>query len=161
MAVFDTLCGVSAYIDKHRTAGETDRQVAPATFGAVLHHDSSDNELSWLNAQYLLHLADNVVVPPGCRPISRVERVLLRLQRAGVALRLDFQTMEGSAQTKFATAKHNRFFVSGACGSHPPDRTKIRERVSSRASPTPWVKRTVRNSVQVVSNTLKLHERFT
>jgi phosphoglycolate phosphatase len=111
MAAFDTLYGVSAYIGKHSTAGETDRQVAPATFRAVLHRDPSDNELARLHAQYLLHLADNVVVPPGYRPFPGVKNVLLRQQRPGVTLELVSETMEGSAQTKFAPATQNSFVL--------------------------------------------------
>lgn len=161
MAVFDTLDGVSACIGKHRTAGETDWQVAPATFDAVPQRDPSDNELSSLNAQYLLHLADNVVVPPGCRPLSGVEKVLLQLKRPGLVLGLDFEFMDGSAQTKFSPANHNRLFVSQARGSDSPDRIKIRGRVLSEGLPTPWMRRTVRNSAQVALDTLKLHRRLT
>jgi len=160
MAAFDTLYAVSAGTGKHSMAGETDRRVAPATFGAVLHRDSSDSELSRLNAQSLLYLVDNVVVLPGYLPLSEVGKVLLRLQPPQVTLGLVSQAMEGSAQIKFASANHDRLFFSGVCGSDSPDRTKIRRRVSSRGSLSHWVKRTVRNSTQVVFDTLKLHERF-
>jgi hypothetical protein len=83
LTVIDTSYGVSAYIGKFGTAGETDRQVATASFGAVLHRDPSDNELLRLNAQYLLHLADNVVVPWDYRTLPAEEKILLRLQRPG------------------------------------------------------------------------------
>ena len=96
LTVIDTSYGVSAYIGKFGTAGETDRQVATASFGAVLHRDPSDNELlrlAWpsLEAplgdckrpQYLLHLADNVVVPWDYRTLPAEEKILLRLQRPG------------------------------------------------------------------------------
>lgn len=56
-AAFDKLYGIPADIGEHRSAGETDPQVARATFNAVLGRDPSDDEFIRLYADYLLHPA--------------------------------------------------------------------------------------------------------
>jgi len=113
-AAFDKLYGIPADIGEHSSAGETDPQVARATFNAVLHRDPSDDELSRLYAQYLLHLATDIGVSQGYRVLPGAEKTLLRLGEAGVILGLVSGAMEGAARTKLVPADLNRFFVFGA-----------------------------------------------
>jgi len=124
-AAFDTLYGIPADIGEHSSAGETDPQVARATFNAVVGRDPSDDELSRLYAQYLLHLADDIGVSEGYRVLPGAEKILLRLGEAGVILGLVSGAMEGAARTKLVPANLNRFFVFGAYGSDSPDRTEL------------------------------------
>ena len=125
MAAFDTLYDVPADIGEHSAAGETDPQEVRATFSAVFHREPSDDELGRLYAQYLLHLADDIGVSPGYRPLPGAEKLLLRLQEAGVTLGLVSGAMEGAARTKLAPANLNRFFIFGAYGSDSPDRAEL------------------------------------
>ena len=124
-AAFDKLYGIPADIGEHSSAGETDPQVALATFRAVLHRDPSADELGRLYAQYLLHLADDIEVSEGYRVLPGAEKVLLRLLEAGIQLSLVSGAMEGSARTKLIPANLNRFFVFGAYGSDSSDRTEL------------------------------------
>ncbi|MHB1774034.1 MAG: HAD family hydrolase [Acidimicrobiales bacterium] len=124
-AAFDKLYGIPADIGEHSSAGETDPQVARATFTAVLGRDPSDDELGRLYAQYLLHLADDIGVSEGYRVLPGAEKILLRLGEAGVMLGLVSGAMEGAARTKLVPANLNRFFVFGAYGSDSPDRTEL------------------------------------
>jgi phosphoglycolate phosphatase len=124
-AAFDALYGVAADIGEHSVAGETDPEVARETFGAVLHRDPSDDELAWLYAEYLLHLAKDIGVSPDFRVLPGAEETLLRLQKAGVTLGLVSGAMEGAARTKLVPANLNRFFVFGAYGSDSSDRAEI------------------------------------
>jgi len=124
-AAFDTLYGIPADIGEHSSAGETDPQVARATFNAILGREPSDDELSRLYAQYLLHLATDIRVAEGYRVLPGAEEVLLRLGEAGVILGLVSGAMEGAARTKLVPADLNRYFVFGAYGSDSPDRTEL------------------------------------
>lgn len=124
-AAFDKLYGIPADIGEHSSAGETDPQVALATFRAVLHRDPSADELGRLYAQYLLHLADDIGVSEGYRVLPGAEKVILSLLEAGVQLGLVSGAMEGAARTKLIPANLNRFFVFGAYGSDSPDRTEL------------------------------------
>jgi phosphoglycolate phosphatase-like HAD superfamily hydrolase len=124
-AAFEKLYGIPADIGEHSPAGETDPQVARATFGAVLGRDPSDDELGRLYAQYLLHLADDINVSEGYRVLPGAEKTLLRLGEAGVILGLVSGAMEGAARTKLVPANLNRFFVFGAYGSDSPDRAEL------------------------------------
>ncbi len=125
MAAFDTLYGIPADIGEHSSAGETDPQVARATFNAVLGRNPSDDELSRLYAQYLLHLAEDIGGSKGYRVLPGAERLLVRLREAGVILGLVSGAMEGAARTKLIPANLNRFFVFGGYGSDSPDRTEL------------------------------------
>ncbi len=122
---FDTLYGIPADIGEHSSAGETDPQVARATFNAVLGRDPSDDELNRLYAQYLLHLATDIGASEGYRVLPGAEEILLRLGLAGVMLGLVSGAMEGAARTKLVPANLNRFFVFGAYGSDSPDRAEL------------------------------------
>lgn len=124
-AAFEKLYGIPADIGQHSSAGETDPQVARATFRAVLHRDPSDDELGRLYSQYLLHLAEDIGVSEGYRVLPGAEKVLLRLAEAGVMLGLVSGAMEGAARTQLVPANLNRFFVFGAYGSDSPDRTEL------------------------------------
>jgi beta-phosphoglucomutase-like phosphatase (HAD superfamily) len=77
-AAFDKLYGIPADIGEHSSAGETDPEVAHATFNAVLGRDPSDDELSRLYAQYLVHLATDIGVSEGYRVLPGAEKTLLR-----------------------------------------------------------------------------------
>ncbi|MHB2027402.1 MAG: HAD family hydrolase [Acidimicrobiales bacterium] len=124
-AAFDSLYGVPADIGEHSSAGETDPQVARATFNAVLGRDPSDDELSRLYAQYLLYLAEDIGVSKDYRVLPGAENILHRLREAGVILGLVSGAMEGAARTKLVPADLNRFFVFGAYGSDSPDRAEL------------------------------------
>ena len=122
---FDTLYGIPADIGEHSSTGETDPQVARATFNAELGRDPSDDELSRLYAQYLLHLAEDIGSSEGYRVLPGAEKILIRLREAGVILGLVSGAMEGAARTKLVPANLNRFFVFGGYGSDSPDRTEL------------------------------------
>ena len=124
-AAFEELYGIPADIGEHSSAGETDPQVARATFRAVLHRDPSDDELGRLYARYLLHLADDIGVSEGYRVLPGAEKLLLRMGEAGVMLGLVSGAMEGAARTKLVPANLNRFFVFGAYGTDSADRAEL------------------------------------
>jgi len=124
-AAFDKLYGIPADIGEHSSAGETDPQVARATFTAVLGRDPTDDELGRLYAAYLLHLADDIGVSEGYRVLPGAEKLLLRMSEAGIMLGLVSGAMEGAARTKLRPANLNRFFVFGAYGTDSPDRAEL------------------------------------
>jgi phosphoglycolate phosphatase-like HAD superfamily hydrolase len=125
MAAFDTIYGIPADIAEHSSVGETDPQVARETFRAVLGRDPTDSELDGLYAQYLLHLARDILTSEGYRALPGAEQVLVDLVKAGVLLGLVSGAMEGAARTKLVPANLNRFFVFGAYGSDSPDRAEL------------------------------------
>lgn len=133
-AAFDQLYGIPADIGEHSSAGETDPQVARATFRAVIHRDPSDEELGRLYAQYLLHLAGDIGVSEGYRELPGAQQILLRLGEAGVTLGLVSGAMEGAARTKLVPANLNRFFVFGAYGSDSPDRSELTKLAIDKAA---------------------------
>jgi len=124
-AAFERLYGVPADIGEHSSAGETDPQVALATFQAVLGRDPAHDELGKLYAQYLLHLAEDIWTSEAYRVLPGAEQSLVRLGEAGVLLGLVSGAMEGAARTKLIPANLNRFFVFGAYGSDSPDRAEL------------------------------------
>jgi len=124
-AAFGKLYGIPADIGEHSSAGETDPQVARATFRGVLGRDPSQDELGRLYARYLLHLAEDIFVSEGYRALPGAEQTLLRLGEAGVMLGLVSGAMEGAARTKLIPANLNRFFIFGAYGSDSPDRAEL------------------------------------
>jgi phosphoglycolate phosphatase len=133
-AAFERLYGIPADIGAHSSAGETDPQVARATFEAVLGRHPSDDELSTLYAQYLLHLAEDIWTSEQYRVLPGAEQVLLRLGEAGVTLGLVSGAMEGAARTKLIPANLNRFFVFGGYGSDSPDRGELTKFAIDKAS---------------------------
>jgi len=133
-AAFEALYGIAADIGEHSGAGETDPQVARATFRAVLHRDPSDDELARLYARYLLHLADDIDVSTDYRPLAGAEETLVRLQEAGVILGLVSGAMEGAARIKLRPANFNRYFIFGAYGSDSPDRAELTRIAIAKAS---------------------------
>lgn len=124
-AAFEKLYGIPADIGQHSSAGETDPQVARATFRGVLDRDPSEDELATLYAQYLLHLAEDIWRSEQYRVLPGAEQLLVRLGTAGVLLGLVSGAMEGAARTKLIPANLNRFFVFGAYGSDSPDRAEL------------------------------------
>jgi phosphoglycolate phosphatase len=124
-AAFEKLYDIPADIGEHSSAGETDPQVARATFQGVLGRDPSDDELGKLYAQYLLHLAQDIVTSAHYRVLPGAEQILGRLGEAGVTLGLVSGAMEGAARTKLIPANLNRFFIFGAYGSDSPDRAEL------------------------------------
>ena len=124
-AAFEKLYGVPADIGEHSSAGETDPQVARATFQAVVGRDPAHDELGRLYAQYLLHLAEDIWVSEQYAVLPGAEQTLRRLGEAGVMLGLVSGAMEGAARTKLVPANLNRFFVFGAYGSDSPDRAEL------------------------------------
>lgn len=124
-AAFQKLYGIPADIGAHTSAGETDPQVARETFTGVLGRDPSDDELDRLYAQYLLHLADDIVVAEQYRVLPGAEQALAALGQAGVMLGLVSGAMEGAARTKLGPANLNRYFIFGAYGSDSPDRGEL------------------------------------
>ena len=124
-AAFNELYGIPADIGAHTSAGETDPEVARATFKGVLNRDPSDDELDRLYARYLLHLADDIGTSEGYRVLPGAEQTLLSLGKAGVVLALVSGAMEGAARTKLIPANLNRFFMFGAYGSDSADRAEL------------------------------------
>ncbi len=124
-AAFEKLYGIPADIGEHSSAGETDPQVARATFQGVLGRAPAQDELGKLYAQYLLHLAGDIWTSKQYRVLPGAEQVLVRLGEAGVILGLVSGAMEGAARTKLIPANLNRFFVFGAYGSDSPDRAEL------------------------------------
>jgi phosphoglycolate phosphatase len=133
-AAFQQLYGIPADIGTHTSAGETDPEVARATFKGVLHRDPSDDELDRLYARYLLHLADDIGVSEGYKVLPGAEQTLLSLGKAGVVLGLVSGALEGAARTKLVPANLNRFFLFGAYGSDAADRAELTERAIEKAS---------------------------
>jgi phosphoglycolate phosphatase len=124
-AAFEKLYGIPADIGQHSSAGETDPQVARATFTAVVGHEPDADELGRLYAQYLLHLADDILTSEQYRVLLGAEQTLRALGDAGVMLGLVSGAMEGAARTKLVPANLNRFFIFGAYGSDSPDRAEL------------------------------------
>jgi phosphoglycolate phosphatase len=122
---FDKLYGIPADIGQHTSAGETDPQVARATFKAVLGREPSDDELVQVYAQYLLNLSEDILVSEGYRMLPGADQCLADLGKAGVLLGLVSGAMEGAARTKLIPANLNRFFLFGAYGSDSPDRAEL------------------------------------
>jgi phosphoglycolate phosphatase-like HAD superfamily hydrolase len=124
-AAFEKLYGIAADIGAHSSAGETDPQVARATFKGVLGRDPSDEELDRIYVRYLLSLADDILVSEQYRMLPGVEECLTGLGEAGVLLGLVSGAMEGAARTKLIPANLNRFFIFGAYGSDSADRAEL------------------------------------
>jgi phosphoglycolate phosphatase len=124
-AAFQSLYGIPADIGQHSSAGETDPQVARATFTAVVGRDPSAGELGRLYARYLLHLAEDILISKAYRVLPGAEDTLVALGEAGVLLGLVSGAMEGAARTKLVPANLNRFFIFGAYGSDSPDRAEL------------------------------------
>ena len=99
--------------------------MARETFTGVLGRDPSDDELGLLYGQYLLHLADDILVAEQYRVLPGAERTLVALGEAGVLLGLVSGAMEGAARTKLVPANLNRFFIFGAYGSDSPERPEL------------------------------------
>lgn len=124
-AAFEKLYGIPADIGAHSSAGETDPQVARATFKGVLGREPTDEELDELYVHYLLHLADDILVSEQYRMLPGADQCLAALGEAGVLLGLVSGAMEGAARTKLIPANLNRFFIFGAYGSDWPDRAEL------------------------------------
>jgi phosphoglycolate phosphatase-like HAD superfamily hydrolase len=124
-AAFERLHGIPADIGAHTSAGETDPEVARATFRGVLDRDPSDDELTLLYAAYLLALADDIGSSAGYKVLPGAEQTLEQLGQAGVMLGLVSGAMEGAARTKLMPANLNRFFTFGAYGSDSGDRDEL------------------------------------
>jgi phosphoglycolate phosphatase len=125
MAAFDKLYGIPADIGAHTSAGETDPQVARATFSAVLQREPTSEELGQLYAAYLRCLGGEIWASVQYRVLPGVADTLLALGDAGVMLGIVSGAMEGAARTKLVPANLNRFFVFGAYGSDSPDRAEL------------------------------------
>jgi phosphoglycolate phosphatase-like HAD superfamily hydrolase len=123
-AAFVEFHGIPADIGAHTSAGETDPQVARATFKGVVNREPSDEELDRLYAAYLLHLAEEIG-SGDYRVLPGAEKTLRKLGGAGVLLGLVSGAMEGAARTKLVPADLNRFFIFGAYGSDSPDRAEL------------------------------------
>jgi phosphoglycolate phosphatase len=124
-AAFLKLYDKPADIGEHSSAGETDPQVARATFVGVLGREPSADELGRLYTQYLLHLAEDIWTSPGYRVLPGAEQTLVRLEAAGITIGLVSGAMEGAARTKLMPANLNRYFVFGGYGSDSPDRAEL------------------------------------
>ncbi len=131
---FEKLYGIPADIGEHSSAGETDPQVARATFRAVIGRDPTDVELDHLYVQYLRHLADDIPVSTGYRMLPGADRCLADLGEAGVLLGLVSGAMEGAARTKLIPADLNRYFIFGAYGSDSPDRVELTDIAIEKAA---------------------------
>jgi phosphoglycolate phosphatase len=124
-AAFEKLYGLPADIGEHSSAGETDPQVALATFRGVLGRDPSQEELVALYARYLLHLAEDIWTSEQYRVLPGAEQLLVPLGEAGILLGLVSGAMEGAARTKLMPGNLNRYFLFGAYGSDSADRGEL------------------------------------
>jgi phosphoglycolate phosphatase len=131
---FEELYGTPADIGEHSSAGETDPQVARATFKGVLGRDPSVDELSTLYAHYLLSLAEDIWTSEQYRVLPGAEQALVTLGASGVMLGLVSGAMEGAARTKLMPANLNRFFIFGAYGSDSPDRAELTKLAIEKAT---------------------------
>ena len=122
---FEKLYGISADIGAHSTSGETDPQIAKATALAVLGRVPSEDELVRLYVEYLLHLAQDILISPEYRVMPGVEKLLTRLGENGMILGIVSGAMEGAARTKLLPGNLNRFFVFGAYGSDSTNRGEL------------------------------------
>jgi phosphoglycolate phosphatase len=133
-AAFEKIYGLPADIGAHSSAGETDPQVARATFKGVLNREPSDDELDRIYAQYLLHLTEDIKTSEGYRLLPGAETTLQQLGEAGVTLGLVSGAMEGAARTKLGPCNLNRYFLFGAYGSDSPDRAELTKMAIEKAS---------------------------
>jgi phosphoglycolate phosphatase len=133
-AAFEKLYGIPADIGEHSSAGETDPQVAKATFSAVVGREPTDDELDRLYVEYLLHLADDILTAEQYRVLPGAETTLRALGAAGVMLGLVSGAMEGAARTKLIPANLNRFFIFGGYGSDSPDRAELTQLAIDKAA---------------------------
>jgi phosphoglycolate phosphatase len=133
-AAFQKLYGIPTDIGAHTSAGETDPQVARATFKAVLERDPSEDELDRIYVRYLLHLADDIRSSEGYRVLPGAEQTLTTLVEAGVMLGVVSGAMEGAARTKLGPANLSRFFIFGAYGSDSPDRAELTKMAIQKAA---------------------------
>jgi phosphoglycolate phosphatase len=124
-AAFEKIYDKSADIGAHSSAGETDPQVARATFRGVMGREPSSDELGRLYTQYLLHLAEDIWKSEGYRVLAGAAKTLELLGDSGVTLGLVSGAMEGAARTKLLPANLNRYFVFGAYGTDSPDRAEL------------------------------------
>jgi phosphoglycolate phosphatase-like HAD superfamily hydrolase len=124
-AAFQKLYGIPADIGAHSSAGETDPQVAGATFRGVLHREPTTVEMDRLYAEYLLRLGDEIWTSTQYRVLPGAEQTLRRLGEAGVMLGIVSGAMEGAARTKLVPGNLNRFFIFGGYGSDSADRTEV------------------------------------
>jgi phosphoglycolate phosphatase len=124
-AAFQKLYGVPADIGAHTSAGETDPQVALATFRGVLGREPEANELDKIYAEYLMHLARDIWTSERYRVLPGAEQTLARLGEAGALIGLVSGGMEGAARTKLMPADLNRFLLFGAYGSDSSDRREL------------------------------------
>jgi phosphoglycolate phosphatase-like HAD superfamily hydrolase len=131
---FDKLYGIPADIGAHTSAGETDPEVVLATFRGVLQRDPSDDELSRLYAQYLLHLAEDILTSEQYKVLPGAQDTLVRLGGAGVTLGIVSGAMEGAARTKLLPGNLNRYFIFGGYGSDSPDRGELTSLAIAKAA---------------------------
>lgn len=124
-AAFEKLHNVAADIGDFSSAGQTDPQVARATFEGVLGRNPEQDELSNLYTQYLLFLADDIWTSEAYRVLAGAEQTLVRLEEAGAMLGLVSGALEGAARTKLMPGNLNRYFVFGAYGTDSPDRAEL------------------------------------
>jgi phosphoglycolate phosphatase-like HAD superfamily hydrolase len=134
MHAFQQLHDIPADIGKHTSAGETDPQVARATFKAVLDREPSQDELTRLYAAYLRYLAGEIWTSESYAVLPGAQDTLVRLGNAGVVLGLVSGAMEGAARTKLVPGNLNRFFIFGAYGSDSPDRAELTQIAIAKAS---------------------------
>jgi phosphoglycolate phosphatase len=133
-AAFEKIYGLPADIGAHSSAGETDPQVARATFKGVLNREPSDDELDRIYAQYLLHLTEDIKTSEGYRLLPGAETTLQQLGKAGVMLGLVSGAMEGAARTKLGPCNLNRYFLFGGYGSDSPDRAELTKMAIEKAA---------------------------
>jgi phosphoglycolate phosphatase len=133
-AAFVKIYDTPADIGQHTSAGETDPEVARATFRGVLGRDPSSEELGRLYTAYLLHLADDIWTSEQYAVLPGAKDTLVRLGEAGVTLGIVSGAMEGAARTKLMPGDLGRYFVFGSYGSDSPDRPELVKIAIQKAS---------------------------
>ncbi len=130
---FQKLYGVAADIGDHSSAGETDPEVARATFRGVLNREPHKAELALLYAEYLSAISEEIYSSTDYHVLAGARTTLETLRARGVLLGIVSGAMEGSARIKLTPANLNRFFLFGGYGTDSDVRDELVLTAISRA----------------------------
>ncbi len=130
---FQKLYGVAADIGDHSSAGETDPEVARATFRGVLNREPHKAELALLYAEYLSAISEEIYSSTDYHVLAGARTTLETLRTRGVLLGIVSGAMEGSARIKLTPANLNRFFLFGGYGTDSDVRDELVLTAISRA----------------------------
>jgi phosphoglycolate phosphatase-like HAD superfamily hydrolase len=126
--------GVDADIERFSESGQTDPDVARATFTGVLGRPPTEAELGQLIMAYVRHLPAEVADSHGYRVMPGAEALLERLAEQGTLCALVTGNIEGAARIKMERAHLNRYFPIGGYGSDASDRAEVTRAAIARAA---------------------------